>query len=213
MRDRNRYVRVAVACWLVFAAAAGAWAEDGAGREPEPVLIDRERLSDPGPPAFTISRPDREWLFVDIERQQAELAKTLPARTIEERFRGLVGRFHHLGLEATISVYVFPYGAGAPKAGAPLVERALAELSARAGVRVLEAGPFVLRGRPAAWVEYEIESPDADGERRRWRCVRIDCPFVEAERLFVLFLEVPPKYRKAGRADLKKLVRSLRWRA
>jgi hypothetical protein len=177
------------------------------------VLIDRDTYR-VLKPAFTLTRPDAEWMFIDLDKQQAELAGTMPARQLEDAFRGLAARMHHSATKATISAYVFPHAPGDPVEASALMARAVEQAKARPKAKVREAAPFALRRRVGSWVRYET-TPDPpageEGPGETWTCVRIDCPVPESGQLVLLFLEVPKDRYKAGRADLSKVIKRFRW--
>ncbi|RME76629.1 MAG: hypothetical protein D6776_00945 [Planctomycetota bacterium] len=196
------------AALLCLLAAVPAAADDGEG-----ILRDEPDYTHAVAPRFRFRRPDDEWRFVDIERQRAALAGQWSAERIENSFRGLVARLYHQGLEITISFHLLPEptpAGGEPPSPAALVREVRDRVAARPGVRLREAAPIALHGRPAAWVRYEVAG--VDDPERRWVSVQIECPVPETRERLVIFVESPKRHWKAARADLRKVLRSFRWR-
>ncbi|GIW72431.1 MAG: hypothetical protein KatS3mg102_1973 [Planctomycetota bacterium] len=212
-----RGVRAARAAIALLAALGGVFGLPALARQAgggEELYRDVDRFSSEEPP-LVLERPNREWVFIDLERQRAALAAELPADLLQAQFRGLRARLHHPRTRATLSVYAHEGQQAAALEPEGLLERTLRAVRERPGVRVVEAAPLLLKGRPAAWVRFETEAAPVRGSGApggNYACVRVDCPLPDHRTLLILYFEVPAAGWPEVRRELRSILGRLAWR-
>ncbi|MHC4831853.1 MAG: hypothetical protein ACYTFT_16115 [Planctomycetota bacterium] len=155
-----------------------------------------------------VRRPDREWVFFDLQVQRAMLEKEAPGADVSRSFQSVLCRLHHPGLKATVTVYLLPF---ATAEGLEPLQRAAVEHVAKQGGKLLGAGQAGFQGRTIVKVDYSVEVTELGASEAKATYVsQVDCPVRGREHRIVLILEAPLDERKAAHRALKAVLKKLR---
>ncbi len=100
-------------------------------------------------PVIEMTRPDGDWVFIDVEKQREIALKSRPPPSVQDEFGNLRARIHNASQRALVSVYVNRC-VGTPPDAARLEADLRAELALRKGAQLVEAGRVQLAGSDAA---------------------------------------------------------------
>ena len=188
-----------------LAAAAAVFAED----ELYDGSVDRFYCESP---RVEVVRPDRCWLFVNIEVQRRDALRVQPAAAVEELFRNLRMRMHHPPTKATLSLYTFGFDGTAPDLGT-IEARARQDVSKRKEGVFLRSGRVRVGGRDGVLTEFEA-APEGPGARGAgpgpFFVSRLDLIEPEFGFALVFVFEVPKDRMKAALPAWKRILKNLK---
>ncbi len=157
-------------------------------------------------PAFAIQRPNREWVFVDLERaKKREIQRLGDAEKVEKDYAALRARLLHAGHPADVYVWCLDdarEGLDSTKVGE---EQLRATKGVLKDAKVTASGATML-GKLKAFA-FEAEGTLADGKAV---AVSKVIAWREADkRVFVVSLECPKEKAKTARKDLAKILKGI----
>jgi hypothetical protein len=156
----------------------------------------------------TLTRPNAEWAFLDLEVQKREAGQVLSPGQFTRAFRDVVARAHHPGLRATLSVYVVR-SRPEPDLEA-LVTRAREAAAASSGtVKGLKKAR--VSGYPGVQVDYVVamkgvpDQPDGNTWIRR-----VECALAGRSQVVILVFEVPLESWKSVKGEHKAFLKKVK---
>jgi hypothetical protein len=193
----TRAASAIIVALVLAAATARGQGEAPAFDENQEKLVSKE-------PPFAVTRPNKEWVFIDLERAKAKELREHGFSAAEEAFKTLKARLWHGGHPADLYIHSWPDNredASSEKVGLEVLEQTNRALK---DAKVTGKGPTTL-GKHKAFA-FEIEGtfqgkPLAVSKVVVWR---------EADKqTFVISLECPKDRAKVARKDLAKLLKGI----
>lgn len=155
-------------------------------------------------PAFAVTRPNKEWVFIDLERAKVKAIRSRGAVAADEEFKTLRGHLWHGGHPADLYIHSWPdigEDASSAKVGEAVLEQTKKALK---DAKVTGKGPTTL-GKNKAFA-FEIEGSFQGKELAVSKVV----VWREADKqVFVISLECPKDRAKVARKDLTKLLKGI----
>jgi hypothetical protein len=174
-------------------------------RAQDPALIDesKEKLVAKEPP-FALTRPSKEWVFIDLEKAKEKLAREKTIGAAEEAFKTIKARLYHGGHPADFFVYAWEDSRdelSSSSVGNEQLEQTKARLK---DAKVTGSGATTL-GKHKAFA-FEAEG-SFDG--KPLAVSKLIVYRATDKQVFVVSLECPKDKAKLARKDLAKLLKGL----
>lgn len=216
----GRVRQAAAACVVVALILAAVTAPVTAGGDDDPYLEGRETVAIESPP-LELTRPDADWVFIDVARQRAIESRTRPAPDVDAEFRNLQARIHNAPLRALVSVHVIKI-VGTPPDAARLEADLRADVGRRKGAQIVEAGRVNLAGAEGAKIDWvaAVDVPLRAGQREApgsgtsnvYYYSRLDCVRPEAGVIVTFFFETPKERHVKAKDGWLKLLKKVKWK-
>jgi len=211
---------LALAAAVALAPALPPLARSAQADEDPQIYLDAEETFAIADPPVTLTRPDKDWTFIDLAKQRAAFLKTRPIAEVDQEFVTLKARVFHYSTKALLSVHALAAQGAAPTA-AQLVETLRADIGRRPGAELVQCGAVQIPGAEVAaladWVA-KVVAPRPVGAREApgaqasdvWFYRRIDIPRPNSKSLLLLMFEVPKERKAKAEPGLSKILKKLK---
>jgi hypothetical protein len=178
------------------------------------LYLDQDKIKVASPP-LELTRPDKDWVFIDVAAQRAAAAKERDPSSVEAEYGALKARLWSETARALLSVSAHPLPSTPPQPAE--VEKILRDEVAARKATLVECGRMRIGGLEAvradwvAAVEVALQPGQRNppGTSNLYRYSKVEIIRIDAGVMLTLFFEAPkdkwPKAKDGWAKILKKI--------